>query len=251
MSVLELTNVSKSFGGVPIVADVSIGFGRGRVTALLGPNGAGKTTVFNLISGVLRPDAGTICYGGLRIDGLAPWKIARLGVGRMFQDVRLFGRMTVRENILAAFKGQRGEHALAAVFTPRNVRKRDAALCERAARLLDFVGLSGRGEELSESLSYGQQKLVAIARLMAMDADLLLLDEPTAGVSPRMVGEIAGVIRRLAAEGKTIVIIEHNMNVILEIADWLYFMSEGGVASFGLPDDVLGDAEVRRLYVGV
>jgi ABC-type branched-subunit amino acid transport system ATPase component len=131
------------------------------------------------------------------------------------------------------------------------VTEEEHSLSEQTMRLLEFVGLADQAQELAENLSYGQQKLLAIARLLAADADVLLLDEPTAGVNPQMVGTLLDVIRRLAAEGKTVVVIEHNMNVVIEIADWVYFMDEGQVVSFGLPSDVLGDPEVRAAYIGL
>lgn len=251
MSILELENVSKSFDGLRAVDRVSLGFEAGKITALIGPNGAGKTTVFNLISGFLRPDEGAITYRGRNIAGLAPWHIAQLGIGRLFQDVRLFDRMTVKDNVLAAFRKQKGESALMSVIARWKVTKEERLLLEQTMRLLKFVGLADQAEELAENLSYGQQKLLAIARLLAADADVLLLDEPTAGVNPQMVGTLLDVIRRLAAEGKTVVVIEHNMNVVIEIADWVYFMDEGQVVSFGLPNEVLGDPEVRAAYVGL
>jgi ABC-type branched-subunit amino acid transport system ATPase component len=251
MSILELENVTKTFDGVRAVDDASVGFDKGKITALIGPNGAGKTTIFNLISGFLRPDAGTIHYREKDISGLVPWDIAHMGIGRLFQDVRLFDRMVVMDNVLTAFKKQKGESVLMSVIARWKVIKEEQSLKSQAMRFLEFVGLTEKAEELAENLSYGQQKLLSIARLLAADSDVLLLDEPTAGVSPQMIGPILDVIRKLAREGKTLVVIEHNMNVVIEIANWVYFMDEGQVVSFGLPNEVLGDPEVRAAYIGL
>jgi ABC-type branched-subunit amino acid transport system ATPase component len=251
MTALELRGVSKAFGGVWAADHVTMGFERGRVTGLIGPNGAGKTTIFNLISGFLRVDEGTIFCNGKEITGLSPWRIAGAGVGRLFQDVHLFSRMTALDNVMVAFQKQAGENPLAALFGRWVVSAQEKKRRARTLELLDFVGLAGKAGEPAEDLSYGQQKLLSIARLLAADAGVLLLDEPTAGVNPQMVELLLDVIRRLARDGKTVVFIEHNMNVVVEVADWLYFLDDGQVESFGRPKDVLGDPEVRKAYIGV
>lgn len=251
MSALALEHITKSFGGVHAVDGVSLEFAPGTVTALIGPNGAGKTTVFNLISGFLRPDEGTIHYRDEELTGRPPHQIARRGIGRLFQDVRLFGRMTVLENVLSAFPDQRGERVWRSVFTRWRVNAQEQNHTEHAMRLLEQIGLTDRADALGENLSYGQQKLVAIARLLAADADVLLLDEPVAGVNPGLAETLLATICHLAEQGKTVVVIEHNMNVVLDVADWTYFMDDGSLASFGLPQDVLADPEVRAAYMGL
>ena len=251
MNNLELIDVSKSFDGLKAVDQVSIGLQKGKITALIGPNGAGKTTIFNLISGFIKPDSGQILYRGQNMVGLSPWEIASLGIGRLFQDVRVFSRLTVLDNVLAAFKGQKGEKVMVAILGRGKVLSEEARNKEKALELLRFVGLAEKASDLAENLSYGQQKLLSIARLLAAEADVLLLDEPTAGVNPAMIGQILKVARTLAEQGKTVVIIEHNMNVVVEVADWVYFMDDGQIVSFGLPRDVLGDPEVRRAYIGL
>ncbi|HEX6748084.1 MAG TPA: ABC transporter ATP-binding protein [Longimicrobium sp.] len=251
MMPLELIGIRKSFGRIDAVNDVSLRFAPGRVSALIGPNGAGKTTLFNLISGYLRPDAGAIrCYGQ-RLDGLAPWKVARLGIGRLFQDVRLFGRMTVLDNVLAAFPGQSGERVWRAILWRRSVRVQEESLKERASSLLKSVGLHVRADELAGNLSFGQQKLVALARLLAARADVLLLDEPAAGVAPHLVPQLLGTIRKIANEGSTVVVIEHDMGVVAEVADRVCFMEAGRISLSGTSDEVLRDATVRAAYLGM
>jgi len=251
MSVLELDHISKAFDGVQAVDRASMGFDRGKVTALIGPNGAGKTTVFNVINGFLPPDEGSVYYQEEDLVGLTPWAVAQKGIGRLFQDVHLFSQMTVQENVQSAFPDQKGENALWSVFRRWKVRGQERKLDERAKELLTFVNLRAKADELAEDLSFGQQKLVAIARLLAADEDVLLLDEPTAGVNPELVDRLLDTIQDLADEGKTVIVIEHNMDVVLEISDWVYFMDDGEVTSFGLPRDVLGDPEVRKAYMGL
>ena len=248
---LECRNLVKTFGGVRAIDDLSVTFEAGRITALIGPNGAGKTTLFHLITGALRPDAGEILYRERRIDHLPPWRIAQLGIGRLFQDVRVFNKLTVLENVLVAFRGQSGENPLNSLLRRSAINRQERANVEEARRRLDFVGLGGLSAARGEDLSHGQQKLLALARLLAADADVFLLDEPTSGVNPEMVDTLLDLIRRLAGEGKTVVVIEHNMDVVMEIANWVYFMDEGEIVAFGLPDEILGDREVRAAYLGL
>lgn len=250
-SVLELKDVTKSFGGLVAVDRASLAFFKGKITGLIGPNGAGKTTLFNLITGFLKPDDGTIHFNGYTTNGLPPWHIAQLGIGRLFQDVRVFDKLTALENVLLARKEQPGENPLISLFRRKNAFNVEKRNLEEAKRWLKFVELEKKEETLAENLSYGQQKLLAIARLLAGGFEVLLLDEPTAGINPKMVKSVLGVIRRLAQEGKTVVVIEHNMSVIMEISDWVYFMDEGKVVTFGLPKEILGDPEVRKAYIGI
>lgn len=251
MNTLELEKVSKSFGGLRAVNDVSATFEAGRITALIGPNGAGKTTLFHLIGGVLRPDTGIIRYKGRRIDGLSPWRVARYGIGRLFQDVRVFNKLTALENVLSAFPHQLGENPLWSLVLRPKVVQQERQLTHQARQLLQFVGLHEHADAPAESLSYGQQKLLAIARLLAARADALLLDEPTAGVNPEMVKEILALLRQLANNGKLVILIEHNMSVVMDIADWVYFMDEGKIIAEGTPNEVLGNSTVRAAYLGM
>lgn len=251
MSELQLVNVSKNFDGVRAAEGVSFDCEKGNVTALIGANGVGKTTVFNLIGGFLKPDEGTLLYRGRDITGLAPWQIARLGIGRLFQDVRLFNRMTVLDNVLTAFTGQSGENALRAVFFRRRVNAEESAFTARARNLLKTIDLDERKHELAEELSYGQQKIMAIARLLAADADFLLLDEPTSGVTPSRIYQLLNFVRQLARDGKTVLLIEHSMSVVMEVADWVHFMDRGRIVVSGPPAAVLGNRHVRAAYLGL
>ena len=249
-AILNLQNVSKQFGGVRAVDDFNCGFDRGKITALIGPNGAGKTTAFNLVGGHLRPDSGTVTFEGHKLSGRKPWHIASLGVGRLFQDVRLFKKMTVLDNVMTAFQQQQGEAIWRMLFVPWTEIKPERNRREQAMAFLEKVGLADKAKALAENLSYGQQKLVAIARLLAADAKLLLLDEPTAGVNPGMIKSLLDTVKLLATEGRTVVFVEHNIAVVRDLADWVVFMASGKVQQFGSPGDVLSDPEVRAMYVG-
>ena len=249
---LKCRNLTKVFEGIHAVSKINADFEAGKITALVGPNGAGKTTLFHLMTGFLRPDGGAIYYRGRRIDGLPPWRIAKMGIGRLFQDVRVFQKLSALDNVLVAFRDQPSENPLRAMVWNILGRRREAHLVDEARQCLDFVGLLDQEQTPAEDLSYGQQKLLSVARLLAMGSDVLLLDEPTAGVNPEMIRRLLELIQRLAYErGKTVVVIEHNMNVVLEIADWVYFIDGGQIIAFGFPQEVLSDPKVRAAYMGL
>jgi len=247
----KVVNLTKSFGGLKAVDSVNLDFIKGRITGLIGPNGAGKTTIFNLISGFLIPDQGEIWLEDKRIDGLRPWEIARCGIGRLFQDVRVFRNLSVLDNVLLGVINPPGELLVNAFFNSKNIKTKESDILKKAREWIKFVGLEGKENSPAGSLSFGQQKLLALARLLIGDFKILLLDEPTAGVSPLMIKPLLDLIRKIALTGRTVIFIEHNMNVVLDIANWVYFLDEGKVASFGLPQDVLGDPDVRRAYLGI
>jgi neutral amino acid transport system ATP-binding protein len=248
---LECRGLTRAFGGVLAVDDVSATFEAGKVTALVGPNGAGKTTLFHLIAGALTPSSGEVLYRCRNLCGLSPWHIARLGVGRLFQDVRVFKRLSVLENVLVACREQRGEYPLGALVAWRRSRRDEERHTEMALRWLRLVDLVDSRQVPAGALSYGQQKLLAIVRLVAMEANVLLLDEPAAGLHPMLIERLLGVVRGLAREGRTVVVIEHNMTVVLQVADWVYFMEEGQIVAFGSPQEVLDDPDVRATYLGL
>lgn len=249
--ILELINLSKSFGGVKAVNNINAGFQAHTITGLIGPNGAGKTTIFNLINGLLKPDDGKIIFDGEDITHLKPYQIAQKGIGRLFQDVRVFNKMTCLENVLIAMPGQKGEAIIETIFDRKKLIQNEKQNKSKAEELLEFVGLIDKQNELAENLSFGQQKLLAIARLLAIDAKLLLLDEPTSGVHPELINKILELIKQLPKRNKTIIFIEHNINVVLDIADWLYLLDEGSVVAFGLPYEVLEDKVTKEVYLGV
>lgn len=248
---LLLRRIGRRFGDYWAADSVNLRIQANRITALIGPNGAGKTTVFHIVSGDLRPDTGTVLYGGSDITGLAPWRIARRGIGKAFQDARIFGNLSTGDQVLTALLGPAEEGLLASWFRPKGIARIRRRRSAEIMRWLEFVGLQDKRNDLGRELSYGQQKLLSFARLMAGGYSLFLLDEPTAGVSPHMIRKIERLLLRLVEEeNKTIAIIEHNMSVVSQLANWVYFMHEGRVAFSGRTDHVLGDEEVRKTYMG-
>lgn len=244
---LELRGVTRRFGGTVAVDGLSFALRSGAVTGLIGPNGAGKTTVVNLIAGRLRPDAGELRWRGRTLPN-GPHRVARAGVGRLFQDVRVFGSMSVLENVEAAVPGQSGEGVLAALLAPRRVAAEARAVRARALEELEFVGLADRAESIAGSLSYGQQKLVAIARLLAAEAELLLLDEPASGVHPRRVAELAVLIPRLVAAGRTVLLVEHNMALVRQTCQELILLDRGRCRAAGATEQVWSSAAFAEVY---
>lgn len=252
MKKIKLFNVSKRFGDLWAVKEVTLSILPSRITGFIGPNGAGKTTLFHLITGNLKPDSGKIFLEEEDITGLSPWKIAQKGIGRLFQDVRIFKNLSVLENVIVSLQERKFENPFWAWTNPFYTRKIKNIHAEEAMHWLEFVGLENEKNKYAFELSFGQQKLLSFARLMAGKYDVLLLDEPTAGVYPEMIKKIENLLRKIIEEEKkTVAIIEHNMSVILNLADWVYFMNEGKIAFFGRSDHVLFAKEVREIYVGI
>lgn len=250
---LKLKKVGKRIAGVTIVDRFTASFPPGRVSALVGPNGAGKTSLFNLITGAMPPDTGSITFHGQQLAGLAMHEIARHGVGRLFQDVRVFEQMSVLDNVVTACFTPAEERPWHCLLRPARQKARQRTIRDKALALLERFGLAEHRHAPAGALSFGQQKLLAIARLLAADCTLLLFDEPTAGVNSAMIRRILDAIARLVEEdeSRTVILVEHNMNVVRDIAGWVFFMNEGKLAFTGRTDHVLGSAEVREMYLGI
>jgi len=248
--VLVAEGLSKSFGGIRAADDLSLVLPGGKVTALVGPNGAGKTTVFNLLTGFLPPDAGRVVLHDREVTGLPPWRTVGYGLARTFQDVRLFERMTVLDNVVAAIPGQPGERLGPLFLTPRRAAEAERQNRAKALGYLAFVGLADKAGEVASALAFGEQKLVALARLIATEADVLLLDEPASGVDVQWVSRILELIRRVAAAGKTVCIVEHNLEVVTAVADRAYFMEAGRIIAEGRPEDLMADPRLGEIYFG-
>lgn len=250
---LVLKNISKRFGETEVLRDIRASVAPGRITAFIGPNGAGKTTLFNIISGHLRPDKGTILFQGKDVTGMAPHTLALRGMGRQFQDVRVFGGLTAIENVVIALLTGTDRQPWWTWLGMRGTTRATAHLHERAMESLEYVGLADHRDHLARELSFGQQKLLSLARLFARRFPCLLLDEPTAGVSPRMVDKIVALIHRTVDEqGLSVVaFVEHNMSAVEDLAYWIHFLHEGRVAFSGKAEHVLGHRTVRELYMGI
>jgi ABC-type branched-subunit amino acid transport system ATPase component len=249
--ILQLERLNKSFGGLKAVDDLSFGVMPGTITSLIGGNGAGKTTAFNLITGNLAPDSGSVHFRGQRIDGLPPHRVARLGLSRGFQELRLFNRLTALDNVLAAVPDQRGESILRALFGGRALREENERHEARAGEILDGLTIRSQEGMLAERLSYGQQKLLALGRLLAARGEFLLLDEPTAGLSPAMVEDFCQRLRQLVDEGRTILLIEHNVEIVMRLSDWVIVMHQGGKIAEGPPEEVRQNVAVMHTYLGI
>jgi len=256
---IETDSLEKRFGGVVALDDVTLDFPAGSVTAIIGPNGAGKTTLFNVMAGFLKPDSGSVFLvpsgdgegASHKIDilGLPPYKIARQGIGVLFQNVRIFNKLTALENVAVGAKDQPGENPLNLLFRPGVVASREKEVLEKSRYYLGYVGLADKAHLWAEQLSYGQQKLIAIARLLAGDAKVLLLDEPTSGVHPDMIENLLGLIQQLAGtDGRAVIMIEHNLNVVRRVGDWVYLMAGGRIEVFGKPEEVLRDTRLLELF---
>ncbi|MGB2781447.1 MAG: ABC transporter ATP-binding protein [Phycisphaerae bacterium] len=247
--VLEIRGMSKAFDGVKALASFSCSVREKEILGLIGPNGAGKTTCFNVVSGLIPPDSGQVMFRGQDLVGLPPHQIARSGIARTFQILRLVRRLSVLENVLLAFQDQPGERLRNVFFRPTIGAKKEAENREMAVCLLDEVGLAENQSMLADELSYGQQKLLSLICCLSMGAELLLLDEPVAGIAPEMTEKIIGLIRGLPAKRKSVVLIEHNLDAVTRICDRVIFMDAGTNVCEGTAEEVRRDPRVIEAYL--
>jgi branched-chain amino acid transport system permease protein len=248
--VLEASGLKKYFGGIRAADGLGVKLCRGEVTGLIGPNGAGKTTVFNLLTRAIPPDAGTVVLRDHDVSDWTPNRIAVSGMSRSYQDVRVFGRMSVLDNVMIAIPDQPGERLVNVFLRPLHARRFEQQARARALEHLSFVGLTDRADAVAGSLPFGDQKLLALARLLATEADVLLLDEPASGIDVDGVERMLGLIAKLRDRGKCVCIVEHNLHVVERVADRVYFMEAGKITAEGRMSELMKQERLAEVYFG-
>ncbi len=250
MSLLEVCDITKIFGGLVALNEVDFTVEKGSVVGLIGPNGAGKTTVFNCITGNYVPESGDILFRGKSIRGKKPHKVVELGIARTFQAIRLFGKLSVLENVLAGRHCRLKSGLLSSLFhTPAQRREEEAAV-ERCLQELHFVGLDRVWQEEAGSLAYGSQRLLEIARALASDPELLILDEPAGGMNDQETASLVDVIAAIRERGTTVLLIEHDMRLVMKICEKLVVLEHGNVIAKGDPETVKTNPDVIEAYLG-
>lgn len=248
--ILKIENLTKTFNGDVVLNRVSMRVTAGHITSLIGPNGAGKSTIFSIVNGLIRADEGSVFLRGQDITACSPRTIVRSGVSYLMQEYSVFPQLTVMENVMLGFEGQPGE-SLLNLFSPwTNSNKIEASYRAIALSLLRACGLENHASRKAIDLSFGEQKRLAFARLSATDADFLLLDEPTAGLDPTSLREIAFAIQVLKGKGKTVLLIEHNMDFVTQVSDYVYVLHRGQIVAQGLPNEIKRDPKVVETYLG-
>ncbi|MEH6940657.1 ABC transporter ATP-binding protein [Bacillus sp. JJ722] len=248
--VLEIKNISKNFGGISALTDVTFTINKGEIYGLIGPNGAGKTTIFNVITNMYAPSSGEIKFFEQPITGIKPHKITNKGICRTFQNIRLFSQMTAIENVLVGGHSRSSSGVLKSVFRTKSQKLEEEKLQATAVELLDLVGLSQHHDIIAENLAYGQQRRLEIARAMASNPKLLLLDEPAAGMNETETESLFGLIKQVQTRGITTLIIEHDMPLVMKLCDRITVLNFGKKLAEGTPQEIQNNQEVIEAYLG-
>ena len=250
-NVLDARNISVVFGGLVAVNDVSFNIPTGSIVSLIGPNGAGKTTFFNVLTGLYQPTSGEVWYDGTEITGRAPHKIAQAGVARTFQNIRLFGMMTAQENVMVAMHSHMKAGILSTALRLKKQRIEEQECKDRAQELLDFVGIGDTTHDYARNLSYGDQRRLEVARALALNPKVLLLDEPTAGMNPTEKAQFIDFVRRVRSEQNvSILLIEHDMGVVMQVSERVTVLDQGEKIAEGSPNEVKNNQRVIEAYLG-
>jgi branched-chain amino acid transport system ATP-binding protein len=249
-ALLEVTGVSKRFGGVAAVQDVSFRVEAGMIKAIIGPNGAGKTTLFNLVSGFAFPDKGSVRLGGEHIEGRPPHQVAARGLSRTFQHIKLFAQMTALENVMVGRHLRSRTGFVSGMLHLPRTRREDGDVRERALEVMDLLGIAALADADATSLSYGQQRAVELARALASEPRIVLLDEPAAGLNMRETRELARLVSRIRDRGVTVLLVEHDMSLVMGISDEVLVLSYGEKIAEAAPREVQRNPEVVRIYLG-
>ena len=250
MALLEITDLRKNFGGLMAVNDVSFDVEKGMIKAVIGPNGAGKTTLFNLIAGSLPMTSGSVVYDGRELKGKKTYQVARLGVARTFQNIKMFSGMTALENVMVGRHIRGNAGFLSSMFALPWVRKEERAIAEKAMELLEFLEIAEYAEMEASSLAFGQQRGIELARALALEPTLLLLDEPAAGLNIYETAEVARYIDKIRNLGITVLLVEHDMSLVMDISDEICVLSFGQKIAEGKPADIQNNPEVVKIYLG-
>ena len=251
MTLLEARNVRKDFGGVVAVDSFSFSVKKGQIVAIIGPNGAGKTTVFNLVTGVHPLTTGEIQFDGSRIDGLKPYQIAERGITRTFQNLQVFSNMTVVENVMVGRHSRSKASILSGALSLPNSRSEETQIYDVSMQMLQLVGLTSRAHEAASSLPFGSQRLLELARALAAEPKLLLLDEPAAGLVGQETEDLGQLIRRVRdSRGVSVLLVEHDMELVMGIADWIYVLDYGKLIAEGTPAEIQANQRVIAAYLG-
>lgn len=251
MALLDVKKLTKNFGGLTAVGDVTMHLNEGELVGLIGPNGAGKTTLFNLLTGVYEPSEGTVSLDGTILNGMKPYKIASLGLSRTFQNIRLFKEMTVLDNVLIGMANQTSPHLLPSFLRLPKYYQSEEELRQKALDLLAIFNLETEADTLAKNLPYGQQRRLEIVRALATKPKILFLDEPAAGMNPQETAELTELIRKIKDEFNiTIMLIEHDMSLVMEVTERIYVLEYGRLIAQGTPDEIKTNQRVIEAYLG-